>query len=330
LYFYTIENNNGKLMRGKFLKVDLKKIIMKKIILITAILTHTISGFSQLTPEFEFQLYAEDFLGNRDTITIGYDSRAAEYDTINTQFGEVDITNTPFDSTFEMRASNFNSNTGNFYQFLQSKKTIAKWSCQGIFPYFDNYFTEVYISIRSKNLPIRLEWDVTQFQDTCNDALAFSEFYQWGSLWLFRENVPHYDMKTNGYAVIYNNINPNDPNNIYQAPIQGGGTGDVYGITLNIGSEKAIVANTSNIKTHLTAKTFPNPATHQLHIEIPEVFREAETFRVFNANGQLVKSESVSQYQMTTEVGTLANGLYFYTIENKKGELIRGKFLKVE
>lgn len=302
---------------------------MKKIILITAILTHTISGFSQLTPEFEFQLYAEDFLGNRDTITIGYDSRAAAYDTINTQFGEIDITNTPFDSTFEMRVSTNNfPGGGNLpHQFLQSKKVIAKWSCQG-FPYY--WFTDVSISIRSKNLPIRLEWDVTQFQDTCNDALAFSEFYQWGSLWLFRENVPHYDMKTNGNAIIYNNPGSSAPFNIYQAPLQGGGTGDVYGVTLYIGSEKAIVANTSNIKTHLTAKTFPNPATHQLHIEIPEAFREAETFRVFSANGQLVKRESVSQYQMTTEVGSLANGLYFYTIENKKGELIRGKFLKVE
>ena len=78
---------------------------MKKIILITAILIYTINGFSQLTPEFEFQFYAEDFLGNRDTITIGYDSRAAEYDTINTQFGEVDITSEPFDSIFEMRVS---------------------------------------------------------------------------------------------------------------------------------------------------------------------------------------------------------------------------------
>jgi hypothetical protein len=147
----------------------------------------------------------------------------------------------------------------------------------------------------------------------------------------YNSNTPHAILKdSETYTAFNNGAGPFDDVILYTASIEDGTIDTIYGLTMYIWSQDRINASTARINQHLTAKTFPNPATHQLHIEIPEVFREAETFRVFNTNGQLVKNEQVNQYLMTTEVGSLANGLYFYTIENKKGELIRGKFLKVE
>src|SRR5690554_7600324 len=79
--------------------------IMKTKILYILFILLTFQGFSQsLTPEFEFQLYFEDAAGNRDTVTLGYDQLAT--DTINSQFGEVNLLNTPWGNGLDVRIGN--------------------------------------------------------------------------------------------------------------------------------------------------------------------------------------------------------------------------------
>lgn len=58
-------------------------------------------SLAQQTPEFEFQLYFEDALGNRDTVTIGYDPAAT--DGIDADFGEENILNQPWSEGLDAR-----------------------------------------------------------------------------------------------------------------------------------------------------------------------------------------------------------------------------------
>jgi hypothetical protein len=287
------------------------------------------AAYSQQTPEFQFTLYVMDYYGNMDSVVIGYDSTASSYDTIDTQFGEVDITNIPFDSVFEMRVSPESDNFGNTtpHQFLQRKKEIVKWTChEKGYPTLQT----VYISIRSNNLPLRLEWDKDKFQDTCNGAFVFSEFYQWGLIWnWYPPNMPHHDLKDDGYHIFYNNMISGAPYSIYEAPIEGGGVDTVYSLVLFIGKYNVIKVSTSNIETELTAKVFPNPVLETMQLSIPTGFAQAKTLRIFNVNGQEVANLPVQNYDMVLSVSEYPKGLYFYAIENDKGKLIRGKFMKM-
>ena len=50
--------------------------------------------------------YFEDGVGNKDTVYLGFSDLATAK--INTELGEIDLTNEPFDSSFEVRLAEFN------------------------------------------------------------------------------------------------------------------------------------------------------------------------------------------------------------------------------
>jgi hypothetical protein len=78
--------------------------VMKTLVLFTFAWLIWFSGFCQ-TPMYQADFYFQDAIGNRDTITIGYDTTAnGEY---NPQFGEINLSQ-PFDSVFEVRATHRN------------------------------------------------------------------------------------------------------------------------------------------------------------------------------------------------------------------------------
>ena len=79
---------------------------------------------AQSQPEFQYTLYVEDARGKKDSIILGYD-RSVGFLSLDTNFGEVDIQNRPFDSIFEVRATELR-NIFNTIRF-QSKKVIAQF-----------------------------------------------------------------------------------------------------------------------------------------------------------------------------------------------------------
>jgi hypothetical protein len=58
---------------------------------------------TQAQPEFSFQLFFEDAIGNKDTVTLGYDYNATSG--IDAAFGEVDILGVTWNNDFEVRGS---------------------------------------------------------------------------------------------------------------------------------------------------------------------------------------------------------------------------------
>src|SRR5690554_219642 len=81
---------------------------MKKLIFISVLLC-----FYQISEAqtFQFQMFFEDAIGNKDTLTIGYDLNGTEL--IDSSFGEENIIGIPLDSTFDVRISDAFYNYGN-------------------------------------------------------------------------------------------------------------------------------------------------------------------------------------------------------------------------
>lgn len=93
-------------------------------------------------------------------------------------------------------------------------------------------------------------------------------------------------------------------------------------ITLDISDGTASVSYTNFSKTGTTF--FPNPVTSILNLRHPS--GELRTIEVYDAQGRLVKSESVTGKENAIDVSEVPTGLYFLKIMSpgKKDEVIKG------
>jgi hypothetical protein len=69
----------------------------------------------------------------------------------------------------------------------------------------------------------------------------------------------------------------------------------------------------------LNLSVYPNPANHQIHITT----QSKGGFNLYNANGQLVLSESITSKNTTISISNLKNGVYFYQFNTAKGTIIK-------
>jgi len=116
-------------------------------------------------PEFSFDLYFEDALGNRDTITLGYDPLAT--DGIDSQFGEENIIALPWDSVFEVRIGD---KTYSGTNWLSDNSYLTKR--QILQSYCDNstISNRVSLQLKSTNFPVKVKWNRELF---ANDSCRF-------------------------------------------------------------------------------------------------------------------------------------------------------------
>lgn len=105
---------------------------------------------------FETELYFEDAIGNKDTITIGFDTTANKK--YNPNLGELNII-TSFDSVFEVRASH-----GLDYQnsSMVLSKTIIGF-CELAWPINCYSGEPINIFIHAEHQPIKVKWDRKDF-----------------------------------------------------------------------------------------------------------------------------------------------------------------------
>lgn len=123
--------------------------------------------FVGYTQEFSFDIVFEDTVGNKDTITLGYDPSAT--DSIDAVFGEVNIKDKPFDSILDIRVANkFFEITDNGHHSTDptkyhSKKSINKFTSCSV-PYTNNANT---ILIKAKHFPLTMRYNKEVFIDSC-------------------------------------------------------------------------------------------------------------------------------------------------------------------
>ena len=80
-----------------------------------------------------------------------------------------------------------------------------------------------------------------------------------------------------------------------------------------------------NLFSTLTAKTFPNPATEVLHVELNEHF--TGTITVYNSLGSKIMEQNISGTECQLNTSSFATGNYYYKLMNENTIFAQGKFV---
>lgn len=303
--------------------------IMKKQVIYILFTLFSFQGFSQtLTPEFEFQLYFEDAAGNKDTVTLGYDSKATNE--IDQNFNELDILNQPWSPVFEVRVGNkiyieddwIRDNSYN------SKKQILKEYCSDILRRSDT----VSIQFNIDNLPIALNIVVSTINDSTADCMGLSSF--------FGKNYPTsgdaYMGATLGAIQYYDDF-------IIDYNSMGGLSGYIIGTETmelktfidennrEIGVLQFLFRGDESLGIEenqvLKWSVYPNPATDFITVSINGFDNESFLFQIYSINGSLVRKEQFLKNEI--DIRDLEDGIYFLEILTKdRIEVKNFKFIK--
>jgi len=132
---------------------------MKNKILLVVFISLVTLGYSQT---FSFKMAFVDGIGNKDTLTFGYDSLAT--DTIDANFNEINICSVPLNQNFDVRVSNLwdLAVTSLMQTPFQTKRQILhSTNCS------TNPLT---IEIKCKHWPVTAYWDKAPFNDACKNG----------------------------------------------------------------------------------------------------------------------------------------------------------------
>ncbi len=272
-----------------------------------------ISIFSTQAQQFSFNVYFEDGMGNRDTIILGYDSNIS--DTINPQYGEVNILNQPWDSVFEVRLSEFDYDipwSNNYNPSFQTKKKILNFIPQPPCIYSS---TPIFIAVKNKYRPFHFTWDSTLFQDTVRMSSGF-QFYHYicpGAIWasstdsLMFENPWYYcqscHVEQNGDTLWM--------------------IGFAFSYLNTIGIPRPDNKN-------IVVKTYPNPAEDFVIFDLENIYQNAELI-IYNSTGKLISKEHLTHTKShhKINISDYKSGIYFCRILSEDGQLeYSGKFVK--
>jgi hypothetical protein len=139
-----------------------------------------IKGKTQVPLMFESKIYFEDANGNKDTIQVAYDTMANSY--YNLDLNELDI-KSEFNSEFEVRASHYLGWKRNYNECILSKRIVS--SCERIINASDSTRVcfkgdGIIFFIKTKNQPIKISWENSDFKDhvlNCQAASFFTSDY---------------------------------------------------------------------------------------------------------------------------------------------------------
>ena len=263
--------------------------------------------------QFTFDVYLEDAVGNRDTITLGYDATAS--DTINPQYGEVNIVNQAWDSVFEVRLSEFdyiNYSGSTYNPSFQSKKKIIKFIPQIPCIYSSG---PIFIAVKNKYRPFHFTWDSTLFQDTVRMSSGF-QFYHYvcpGPVWASSTDSLMYE----------------DPfNYCEQCHIQQNGD-TIWLIGFTFSYFNTIGLQDPNSK-DIVIKAYPNPVKDVVTFDMENINQESELI-IYNSLGQLVKEVQIdnAKQDYKISISDYKSGIYYYqiTLLNSQKKY-SGKFVK--
>ena len=102
------------------------------------------------------------------------------------------------------------------------------------------------------------------------------------------------------------------------------GTYGAEGIALDdigIFSDEGIYLNTNNLESQKSIKLFPNPTSHSLSIHGLE--GDSDKIEIVDLTGKIVKQVTIARKNLTIDVSSLQNGVYFVKIDNKMYKLIK-------
>ncbi len=305
--------------------------------------------FSQTKkPEFEFTLYGEDSRGHKDSVIIGFDHNAIAF-SVDTSFGDKNITNTKFDSVFEMRvhkltyAGAYNDSYPFLLQSGTSKHITLSYRNQqnepGCVPYGVSGYG--FILMKVKYPPVKLSWDKNVFEKSnANYCIGMSylvdneyvtqeltpEQYPF-TVYMYKTSVlvdsliyypqphnvgPHYTLQN--IKLIYPDGSKDSLQSNYQFRFKNSG----------LGSPTENLAQTIN-------KVYPNPCREQLNIFLPDIKRGAFTVNIYGINGILMSvAHKYANDIISVETSSLNTGNYIVEVVTNDNKRFIAKFDKVQ
>lgn len=250
-----------------------------------------------------FQLYFEDLSGNKDTIIVGWDSLAT--DSVDANFGEIDISNQPWNSTFEVRTLQKGFINGSLEVIGESKKSILRKRDQ---------YSVVFIKIIKGALEeVNMTWDATVF----NDSLISGSFLE-----LTETADPPTWIKVNiqnGQFVFADNNPPFTNCN-----------GQVCEATFKLIFAKNFPGYISleEVK-QLEFEVFPNPTSNEFTIHIPNSSNlRKSTFKLINALGVVVLEKQTNAVNTKLSLENQPNGMYFVQLKGSNSTVLTKKIIK--
>ncbi len=253
--------------------------------------------------EFSFQMKFIDAMGNRDSITLGYDVSAS--DTIDPAFGEVNIISAPYTSAINVRAGNVWFQQNSFPGFgktaFETKTQILPNICGT--GNFWSILPIAEIHIVSAHFPLQVFWNRSLFNDICRNGSVLTSVHPggWWDTGGFRDELTSMDS-----AILIQNqfhyLNGADTVNVYWVAFS-----DSTLLTLGL----------NEINSEMNAiRIFPNPASDFISVNISPSLGKINQIEFFNSLGQTVK---ISKQPDKINIRELSTGLYFIKITNTRG-----------
>lgn len=288
---------------------------MKKMVLLFSLVLTVLLSNAQ---EFSFNLYFEDGQGNKDTLVLGYDASAT--DSIDANFGEVNIISQAWDSVFEARCVNFDpdwyTHTPNYSTTFHTKKQIIEYSyCP---PYNSNHYYSNAIGVMVKNAkpPFVMHWDSILFQDSSIVSSGFQ---------MYHIICDAYPKASASDSLVFERAS-GTVQNYY---IENNDT--LWFLAFNFASYNTTGINTIT-HTKNTLSVYPNPASSQLNIKVPSLYKQ-QTLRiiVYNSQGKEIDKSDIPKNTETVNlnINKLPSGIYYLHMISAEIIVSIGRFIKI-
>ena len=262
--------------------------------------------------QFSFQMYFKDAIGNRDTLTLGYDTAATKI--IEAAFGEVNIIGVPLDSIFEVRITDESVWGGQQQGTFHTKKQITYYNCDS--PLYNIQS----IDIKAKHWPVTATWNKAIFNDSCRDWSYFSSFI--GDLG-GSSNLGMARLANKDSVIFTTNADPGWFGFFYYV----NNANDTISVFLQSFADSITAIQSLNeLAKTKGIKVFPNPSTNSISVSLDENFAASNTICLYNIYGQLVLSTSQKE---NIDVANLPTGLYLVRVADKYGRTQTVKFQKI-
>ena len=291
---------------------------MSKIVFISALLIFSLKIAGQ---EFSFQMTFMDAVGNSDTLIMGYDNDAT--DSVDAEFGEVNIIDIELDSIFDVRVTNewkvrawYTHQYQSRYHF---KKQILKKDCI-------EWADPVSIDIKCNHWPVTAKWDSNLFiGDPCRVGSVFTSLHP--GLW--------WDVLTAsdlGYRKLFN-INEvaytsNADEFFYPGDYSEGSYINSDQDTMSV---FWVVIGTNAIWSHVDQNTYdnnivlyPNPSHDNIRLNTANNIT-VRGIEVFDLTG---RKQYITWNNNEIDISNLIRGFYYIRFIDNYNRIILKKFIK--
>ncbi|MBK9109893.1 MAG: T9SS type A sorting domain-containing protein [Saprospiraceae bacterium] len=304
-------------------------------------------GLGQKNPLFETRLYFEDQMGNKDTITLGFDTSANEI--LNPEFGEVNLTH-PFSGDLEVRAAHRSILDQAGFEGTLSKRIISKAERLENFPYPGYTCHEsrnIILFVKANHFPVKIVWDSLDFvnsQECVYNSFITPDFNAeiidpltaWiqfpGKRFACMRRVEEFSINLNNdYR---RGFFPAEYTYRMIRTFNATSADTIYGLSLFFTYEAKkspcmyVVNNEATRPEFNGGNIFPNPVHETLHLEMKQPLN-FEQIQIANAEGHILKTMQEENFGGSISVMDFPKGLYHVIIKTEGRDRLFSRFIKM-